>query len=201
MARRGGGASIGHPQKRGLGGWGGRGRPSPRRDMTEETGFGTAAEHRAQPPLRLAVIDTDSGLLRVLGKRLDRLGWEYRVLGRAVPVGALVAMRLGAVVVDPLVVGAGAWEQLGRGGGGVGGGGGGAGGGGGGGGGRVGRVCGGLRGLGVVVWGGRWSVAQRVRGLRLGVDDWVTKPCHPEELIARVEAVVRRRRRRVEPRV
>jgi DNA-binding response OmpR family regulator len=33
-----------------------------------------------------------------------------------------------------------------------------------------------------------------VRGLRLGADDWVTKPCHPEELIARVEAVSRRRR-------
>lgn len=155
---------------------GGRGRPYTRRDMTEETGFGTAAEHHARPPLRLAVIDTDSGLLRVLGKRLDRLGWEYRVLGRAVPVGALVAMRLGAVVVDPLVLGAGAWEQLGR-------------------------VCGELPELGVVVCTGPSSVAQRVRGLRLGVDDWVTKPCHPEELIARVEAVVRRRRRRVEPRV
>jgi DNA-binding response OmpR family regulator len=38
-------------------------------------------------------------------------------------------------------------------------------------------------------------VAQRVRALRLGADGWVTKPCHPEELIARVEAVVRRRRR------
>jgi DNA-binding response OmpR family regulator len=36
-------------------------------------------------------------------------------------------------------------------------------------------------------------VAQRVRGLSLGVDDWVTKPCHPEELLARVQAVVRRR--------
>jgi DNA-binding response OmpR family regulator len=34
-----------------------------------------------------------------------------------------------------------------------------------------------------------------VRGLRLGADDWVTKPCHPEEVLARVEAVVRRRKR------
>ncbi|MGH2833018.1 MAG: response regulator transcription factor, partial [Solirubrobacteraceae bacterium] len=39
------------------------------------------------------------------------------------------------------------------------------------------------------------SVAQRVRGLRLGADDWISKPCHPEEVIARVEGVVRRRRR------
>jgi DNA-binding response OmpR family regulator len=34
-----------------------------------------------------------------------------------------------------------------------------------------------------------------VRGLRLGADDWISKPCHPEEVIARVEGVVRRRRR------
>ncbi len=32
-------------------------------------------------------------------------------------------------------------------------------------------------------------------GLRLGADDWITKPCHPEEVIARVKGVVRRRRR------
>jgi DNA-binding response OmpR family regulator len=28
----------------------------------------------------------------------------------------------------------------------------------------------------------------------MGADDWLTKPCHPEELIARIEAVSRRRR-------
>ena len=36
-----------------------------------------------------------------------------------------------------------------------------------------------LPGLGVIVCTGRSSVAQRVRGLRLGADDWMTKPCHP----------------------
>jgi DNA-binding response OmpR family regulator len=51
-----------------------------------------------------------------------------------------------------------------------------------------------------VVCTGQSTVAQRVRGLRLGADDWVAKPCHPEEVIARLEAVVRRRRRsRVQP--
>jgi DNA-binding response OmpR family regulator len=57
------------------------------------------------------------------------------------------------------------------------------------------RVCAEIPGVGVVVCTGPSSVAQRVRGLRLGADDWMTKPCHPEEVIARVEAVARRRRR------
>jgi DNA-binding response OmpR family regulator len=49
--------------------------------------------------------------------------------------------------------------------------------------------------LGVIVCAHGATVAQRVRGLRLGADDWIAKPCHPEEVIARIEAVVRRRQR------
>ncbi|HZO05648.1 MAG TPA: response regulator transcription factor, partial [Solirubrobacterales bacterium] len=49
--------------------------------------------------------------------------------------------------------------------------------------------------LGLVVCTSRSTVAQRVKGLRLGVDDWMTKPCHPEEAMARLEAAARRRRR------
>lgn len=121
-------------------------------------------------PLRIAVIDTDSGFLQVLGKRLDRLGWEHRTLAGPVPVEEIVAMRLSALIVDLTVFGPRAWEELER-------------------------LCEALPGLGIVVCTGRSTVAQRVRGLRIGADDWLTKPCHPEELIARVEAVVRRRRR------
>ncbi len=120
--------------------------------------------------IRLAVIDSDTGFLRVLTRRLDGMGWQHRVLASAVPLDAVVAMRLNAVVVDLAVLGPEGWGYLQR-------------------------LCSSLPGLGVVVCTGRSTVAQRVRGLRLGADDWVTKPCHPEELIARVEAVVRRRRR------
>ena len=44
------------------------------------------------------------------------------------------------------------------------------------------------------VLSGPAPVADRVRGLRGGADDWIAKPCHPEELVARIEAVLRRRR-------
>src|SRR4051794_41627533 len=63
------------------------------RDMGERT-------FAAETPLRIAVLDRDSGFLQVLGKRLDRLGWEYRVIGGAVPGETIVAMRPSAVVVD-----------------------------------------------------------------------------------------------------
>ena len=126
--------------------------------------------------LRIAVLDADTGFLQVLANRLDRRGWEHRVLATVPPIEHVVAMRLSAIVIDLTVLGPHAWDELER-------------------------LCAGLPGLGVVVCTGRSSVAQRVRGLRMGADDWVTKPCHPEEVIARVEAVVRRRRRAETPAV
>ncbi|HEU4393134.1 MAG TPA: response regulator transcription factor [Solirubrobacterales bacterium] len=123
-----------------------------------------------RPIVRLAVIDNDSGFLTVLSKRADVANWQLRVVSSALPPEELVAMKLSALLVDPGVLGEEGWAYLER-------------------------VCGMLPDLGVVVCTGRSTVAQRVRGLRLGVDDWITKPCHPEEAMARVEAVSRRRRR------
>src|SRR6478672_8019390 len=142
--------------------------------MKEPTAAGRELERPSTAPgsahMRVAVLDTDSGFLQVLGKRLERLGWEQRVLASPVPTDTVVAMRLNAIVIDLAVLGPQAWEYLEK-------------------------LCAALPGLGVLVCTGQSTVAQRVRGLRLGADDWLTKPCHPEELIARVEAVVRRRRR------
>jgi DNA-binding response OmpR family regulator len=120
--------------------------------------------------LRLAILDSDSGFVRVLVKRAGDLGWQYRRLEAPPRTEEFVAMRVNALVVDLGVLGHGAWEFLER-------------------------VAGTLPGLGIVVCTGRSSVSQRVRGLRMGADDWVTKPCHPEEVLARVESVVRRRKR------
>ena len=35
--------------------------------------------------LRVAVLDRDSGFIQVLTKRMDRLGWEHRVVAGPVP--------------------------------------------------------------------------------------------------------------------
>jgi DNA-binding response OmpR family regulator len=129
-----------------------------------------AAPQRAHNRLRLAVIDRDPGFMQVLANRLDALGWDYRSLSSAVTAEALVTMRLNALVLDVGVLGPGSWEYLER-------------------------VCARLPGLAVIICTGPSSVAQRVRGLRLGADAWITKPCHPEELICIIEAALRRHRR------
>ncbi len=162
-----------------IGGGSRRARPFPLdfAAMTETIGArdeaaqaGTSGAGGASSALRIAVLDRDSGFIQVLSKRLDRLDWEHRVLASPVPTDAVVSMRLSALIVDLAVLGPQAWSWLER-------------------------LCGALPELGIVVCTGPSTVAQRVRGLRLGADDWITKPCHPEEVIARVQGVVRRRRR------
>jgi DNA-binding response OmpR family regulator len=120
--------------------------------------------------VRLAVIDTDTAFLTVLQNRLDTAGWQHRLLSGAVPTDDLVAMKLNALLIDISAVGPDGWEFLER-------------------------IAGSVPGLGILVCSTQSTVAQRVRGLRLGADDWINKPCHPEEVMARIEAVVRRRKR------
>jgi two-component system response regulator RegX3 len=120
--------------------------------------------------MRLAVIDNESSFVTVLSRRLDGAGWGYLVRSGTVPEEEIVAMKLNALLVDISILGSDGWDFLER-------------------------VCGTMPELGVIVCTGKSTVAQRVRGLRLGADDWINKPCHPEEVMARIEAVVRRRKR------
>ncbi len=116
--------------------------------------------------MRVALIDDDSGLITVLERRLAALRWEREVLAYAAAPEQLAARRLHAVIVNPVITGLDYVEW----------------------------VAARLPGLGILVCSAPAPVAERVRGLRAGADDWITKPCHPEELIARIQAVLRRRR-------
>jgi DNA-binding response OmpR family regulator len=117
-------------------------------------------------PVRVALVDDDSGLLTVLERRLGALGWEIEVLAFPPDAGHLAALRLHALIVNPQLTRLDYIE----------------------------RVAAALPGLALLVCSPPTTVSERVRGLRAGADDWVTKPCHPEELLARIQAVLRRRR-------
>jgi DNA-binding response OmpR family regulator len=121
----------------------------------------------APSAVRLTLVDSDTGFTRVLLKRLSAIGWRPELLASPPPVEELTAMRQHAIVIDLSMLGREAWSYLGR-------------------------LCSSSAQV-VIVCTGPSSVAQRVRGLRLGADDWISKPCHPEEVLARVEAAVRRR--------
>jgi DNA-binding response OmpR family regulator len=118
------------------------------------------------PAIRVALIDDDSGLVTVLERRFAVLGWERTVLGYAAGPDQLAALKLHALIVNPAITGLDYLE----------------------------RTSLALSGLALIVCSGPAPVAERVRGLRGGADDWLTKPCHPEELVARIQAVLRRRR-------
>ncbi len=117
-------------------------------------------------PIRVALIDDDSGLLTVLERRLAAMRWEIDVLAFPPDAARLGAMRLHALIVNPRLTGLDYVE----------------------------RLAGALPGLALLVCSAPVTVSERVRGLRAGADDWITKPCHPEELMARIQAVLRRRR-------
>jgi DNA-binding response OmpR family regulator len=121
-------------------------------------------------PLDVAIIDRDSGFMVVLAKRIERLGWKHRVLSARVSAKTIDSMQADALIVDLATLGAKRWKWLAR-------------------------VCQQRPDVRVIVCTGASTVAERVCGLRLGADDWLSKPCHPEELIARVEAVTHHRRR------
>jgi DNA-binding response OmpR family regulator len=120
--------------------------------------------------LSVAVLDCDSGFLVVLAKRLERLGWKHRVLSPRVTVKTLGSMEVDALVVDLAILGPQRWKWLAR-------------------------LCEQRPDVRVIVCTGASTAAERVCALRLGADDWLSKPCHPEELIARIEAITSHRPR------
>ncbi len=115
---------------------------------------------------RIVLVDDDSGLQTVLSRRFAAMRWDSQMIGYAASPDQLAALKLHALIVNPGITGLEYVEW----------------------------VAERMPGLALLVCSRPAPVADRVRALRGGADDWITKPCHPDELIARVEAVLRRRR-------
>jgi DNA-binding response OmpR family regulator len=119
---------------------------------------------------RVAIVDSDSSFVQVLRNRVERLGWHAVVHDTLPSTEDLLRERLSAVVIDPTQLGPDPFdyiEQLGS----------------------------QAPELALVVVSSVGSVRDRVRALHLGADDWIAKPCHPDEVAARIEAILRRARR------
>jgi DNA-binding response OmpR family regulator len=119
---------------------------------------------------RVAVIGSDRAFLQVFVNRVDRLGWQALVQDTEPTINELHAMRLSAVVIEPESLDRDIFEF-------------------------VEAVGHGAPELAMVVVSAGSSVRDRVRALHLGADDWIAKPCHPDEVAARIEAILRRARR------
>jgi DNA-binding response OmpR family regulator len=119
--------------------------------------------------VRLMILDRDPEAAGDLASKASDRGWESHVLGSPVTRRLLVHMGIDALLVDPAVIDFDPWSWLAR-------------------------VVASIPGLAVVVSAGPSTVDERIRALGLGVDDWLQKPSHPDELIERISAAVRRRR-------
>jgi DNA-binding response OmpR family regulator len=119
--------------------------------------------------LRLVVVQSDRELVRQLAALTARLDWELTILPGPPTAEVLLEMNSHAMIVDIRLLGPHWHDWLVR---------------------HSARIPR----MSVLVSTGPSSVMQRIRGLCAGADDWVTKPCEVEELLARVAAAVRARR-------
>ena len=120
------------------------------------------------------VVDDEPTIAEVVARYLQRAGYETRVAGDgALALALATEQRPDFVVLDLMLPGIDGLEVMRR-----------------------------LRALGeggprermgVILLTAKGEASDRVVGLRLGADDYVVKPFSPAELVARVDAVLRRR--------
>src|SRR4051794_33718180 len=143
-----------------------------------KTGAGSRPEGQIAEPAvarpagrpRIAIIANDTAFVRVLLNRVDRLGWQAIAHDSVPTTHDLFSERLSAIVLDPDVVDEDVFGYIEH----------------------IGKLA---PELALVVVSESSAVRDRVRALHLGADDWMTKPCHPDEVAARIESILRRARR------
>jgi len=118
-------------------------------------------------PPKLLLVDDDDGLRLLLQTTLPRAGYEVLTAASgAEGMRLLFSHQPDLVLLDVMMPGMDGWEVLER-----------------------------IREVStvpVIMLTAVDGVPQRVRGLMRGADDYVTKPFHRDELVARIEALLRR---------
>lgn len=125
----------------------------------------------ARPSLgRLGLADRDRAFVRAVAAEAERAGVRtFRLDGDQLTPAALKPAKLDAILLDPGAVEGDFWSCLEP-------------------------ICAQIPSLSVLVCAGRSDLASRLRGLRIGAEDWITKPTAATEVFARVEASCRPKR-------
>ncbi len=119
---------------------------------------------------RVLVVDDDKQIVRVLRAYLEREGFQVLVAydGEAA-LHSLRHDRPDLVILDLMLPARDGWDLT-----------------------KTVRSDGSLRHIPLIILTARTEEADRIVGLELGADDYVTKPFSPREVVARVRAVLRR---------
>jgi two-component system response regulator VicR len=122
------------------------------------------------PKAKLLIIDDDTTLVNALEMYLSREGYDVHLAGNgAEGLKAFYALRPDLVVLDVMMPQMDGWETC--------------------------RRIRELSTVPIVMLTAKGQETDRVMGLKLGADDYVPKPFSLKELVARIEAILRRTRR------
>ncbi|GAB4164408.1 MAG: response regulator transcription factor [Terrimicrobiaceae bacterium] len=123
------------------------------------------------------VVEDETDVVDLLRYNLSRAGFEVLIANNGIDgLRAVEEQRPDAVVLDLMLPGMDGYE-----------------------------VCRKIRqnqetlGVGIVMLTAKGEPEERVKGLEIGADDYVTKPFSPRELVLRVQAVLRRLRTKIRP--
>jgi two-component system phosphate regulon response regulator PhoB len=146
---------------------GGLNRTLPRVDQSTDEETATAVNDKQ----KLFVVEDDADIARLVRHHLEAAGYRVRVYSTTHAVLADALREHPALLLLDIMVPGGDGIALCR---------------------QIRQSGETLRGTPIVFMTARSSEADRIRGLEIGADDYITKPFSPRELVARVKAVLRR---------
>lgn len=121
-----------------------------------------------EPVTRILIVDDDPGIRDVVSEFLGRHGYAVRTAADGREMDAVLARGAAdLVVLDVMLPGE---DGL-----------------------AICRRLAGPEGPAIIVLSAMGEDTDRIVGLELGADDYVSKPCNPRDLLARIRAVMRRR--------